>query len=72
VYDLGNRETFDGLRSWMEDIEMYAEANIIIAIVGNKSDLAQYEVNTSEGQAFANEHNAIFKLISAKKNSGIN
>jgi hypothetical protein len=56
----------------MEDIEMYAEANIIIAIVGNKSDLAQYDVNTSEGQAFANEHNAIFKLISAKKSSGIN
>jgi Ras-related protein Rab-11B len=54
VYDLGKRDTFEGLKMWMEDIEMYAEANIIVAIVGNKSDLEHYEVNTNEGQALAN------------------
>jgi len=44
-----------------------------LAVVGNKSDLYEYEeVTEEEGLAFAKEINAIFKTVSAKTGAGIN
>lgn len=48
-----------------------APANIIVAFVGNKVDLASSrEVESSDARAYANENNAIFMETSAK--TGIN
>ena len=41
--------------------------NTVIALVGNKNDMYEYEkVNDEEGLAFADEINAIFKTGSSK------
>lgn len=41
VYDVTDRYSFDNLRSlWLKDLKDKAPANLTIAIVGNKSDLA--------------------------------
>ena len=46
--------------------------NIVIALIGNQSDLYKDEqVTNSEGLAFAEEINAIFKTVSAKTGEGI-
>lgn len=38
VYDVTDRESFDGLRFWMQEIDKYASENVDRLIVGNKSD----------------------------------
>ncbi len=43
--------------------------DFVLGVAGNKSDLYEKEeVQDSEGENFAKEHNAIFKLVSAKEN----
>jgi hypothetical protein len=41
-------------------------------VAGNKSDMFEYEeVDENSGRNFAKEHNAVFKLVSAKSAFGI-
>ena len=45
--------------------------NIVLALVGNKSDLYQFEeIKEEEGLALAKEINAIYQRTSAKETSG--
>ena len=39
VYDVTNRESFLNVRSWMSEIETYAQKDVNILLVGNKNDL---------------------------------
>lgn len=39
MYDVGSKETFDGLKLWLEEVKTHGPEDIIIAIVGNKIDL---------------------------------
>ena len=68
VYAINSRSSFKGLEYWYNTINEYLSAeNYILAIVGNKSDLLDDEViSEEEGKKYANEKNAIFKLVSAK------
>jgi GTPase SAR1 family protein len=45
MYDVGKRDTFDGLKGWLDDVELYGPANVVKAIVANKADLLDHEVN---------------------------
>ena len=38
IFDLTNRESFDGLQKWFTDIENFSPQNIEISVLGNKSD----------------------------------
>lgn len=40
VFDITRRNTFNSVTSWLNDLRQIAEANIVIILVGNKSDLA--------------------------------
>lgn len=67
VYDITRRDTFNHLTSWLEDARQHSSSNMIIMLIGNKSDLeARREVSQEEGQAFAREHGLIFMETSAK------
>jgi GTPase SAR1 family protein len=39
VYDVTNLESFENLEPWLEKIREYSDANVKIALVGNKKDL---------------------------------
>ncbi len=39
VYDVTDRESFDNVREWMQEIENYAQKNVNILLIGNKNDL---------------------------------
>ncbi|KAL2708848.1 Rab GTPase ypt6 [Kluyveromyces marxianus] len=52
VYDVTNRKSFEYIDKWVEDVKMErGEENVILVIVGNKSDLVEErQVSTEEGE----------------------
>eukprot|EP01138_Halocafeteria_seosinensis_P005349 gb/GECG01005468.1/.p1 GENE.gb/GECG01005468.1/~~gb/GECG01005468.1/.p1 ORF type:complete len:180 (+),score=20.44 gb/GECG01005468.1/:1-540(+) len=47
VYDITNKESFDGAKSWITELQRRGDKNCIIALAGNKSDMAEErEVHT--------------------------
>lgn len=64
---LFSRDTFNHLTSWLEDARQHSNSNMVIMLIGNKSDLeARREVKKEEGEAFAREHGMVFMEASAK------
>ena len=41
VYDVTNESTFNNLKIWLENLRQNGEADLIIMLVGNKTDLLQ-------------------------------
>ena len=75
VYAIDSLDSFEGLNSWYESINEHLEGNeYILAVIGSKSDLIREEIVSEEdGRKFAEERNAIFKLVSSKVDpEGIN
>ena len=67
VYDITRRDTFNHLTTWLEDARQHSNSNMVIMLIGNKSDLeARREVKREEGEAFAREHGLVFMETSAK------
>jgi len=67
VYDITRRDTFNHLTCWLKDARSYANSNMTIILIGNKSDLEHKRAVTyEEGQQFADEHGLIFLETSAK------
>lgn len=61
------RETFNHLTSWLEDARQHSSSNMVIMLIGNKSDLeSRRDVKREEGEAFTREHGLIFMETSAK------
>ncbi|CAD0091669.1 unnamed protein product, partial [Aureobasidium mustum] len=54
VFDITRRATFDAVTAWLNDLRQIAEENIIVVLVGNKSDLAP-ATTVSEGSASENK-----------------
>ena len=73
VYDITRKESYDELKEyWIDEIKENTNPDTILALIGNKSDLYEFEeVKKKEGMELAKEIGAIFKLTSAKNNVGI-
>ena len=55
------------MTTWLEDARQHSNSNMVIMLIGNKSDLdARREVKREEGEAFAREHGLVFMETSAK------
>ena len=77
VYSIDLLESFKGLDYWYKSVQEKLGGNkYVLAIVGSKSDLIkneEEEVSEEEAKKFAEEKNAIFKLVSSKEDpEGIN
>ncbi len=71
VYDITNKESFENLYVWLKDLTNININEVIICIVGNKTDLNEKrEVSNEEGQKYAQEHDFIFQEVSAKTGEG--
>lgn len=57
----------------MAELSRQAPAGIVLALVGNKSDLAteQRQVSAADGEALAAEYGALWAEVSAKTGAGI-
>lgn len=72
VYDVTVKKTFDNITKWLKEIETFAGQNVQKLLVGNKCDLEDQRVITSdEGQALANEIGIPFVETSAKSRSNV-
>ncbi len=75
VYEIINLNSFNSIKNyWYKDIIENSNKNIILGLIGNKSDLYldKEEVSEAEARNYAKEINAIFKLTSALNGNGIN
>ena len=72
VYDISKHVTFENVERWLKELRDHAESNIVVMLVGNKSDLKdQRAVETEEAMAFAEQHNLAFIETSALDASGV-
>lgn len=54
VYDISKHQTYENVTRWLKELRDHADANIVIMLVGNKSDLRHLRaVPTDEAKAFA-------------------
>ncbi|TYH45162.1 hypothetical protein ES332_D11G245600v1 [Gossypium tomentosum] len=66
VYDITKRQTFDHIPRWLEELRGHADKNIVIILLGNKSDLEnQREVPTEDSKEFAQKEGLFFLETSA-------
>ncbi|KAL8495953.1 hypothetical protein ACS0TY_019903 [Phlomoides rotata] len=66
VYDITQRQSFDHTARWLEELRGHADKNIVIMIVGNKSDLEDLRaVSTDDAKEFAQSENLFFLETSA-------
>jgi small GTP-binding protein len=73
VYDLTARESFTKAQNWVRELQRQANANIVIALVGNKLDLANKRaVEHNEAKSYADENNLLFMETSAKTAVNVN
>lgn len=67
VYDITNEDTFAKAKHWVSELQKNAGNNIVVVLVGNKTDLAEDRVITEEeGQEYATRNNMLFVETSAK------
>jgi Ras-related protein Rab-6A len=67
VYDIANRNSFLNTDKWIEDVRAERGSDVIIVLVGNKTDLVdKRQVSTEEGEKKATELNVMFIETSAK------
>ena len=54
VYDIAKQATFDNVQRWLKELRDHADSNIVIMLVGNKSDLKHLRaVPTEVAKQFA-------------------
>jgi len=71
VYDVTNRESFDNVRQWMQEIDKFASESVNKLLVGNKCDLDSREITTEEGQELSKQFDVPFLEVSAKNSTNI-
>lgn len=67
VYDVTSRNTFAVADKWIEDIRAERGDDVMIVLVGNKTDLAdKRQISYDEGEQKAKTLNVMFAEVSAK------
>ena len=72
VFDLTERESFEHIEKWLDEINKYAKENVMRFLIGNKSDLVdKRKISYEEARALANRLNIYYVETSAKNNINI-
>ena len=68
-----NQETFNRARAWINELKRQASPNIVIALAGNKADLASKRaVEAEHAETYAEENGLLFMETSAKTAQNVN
>ncbi|XP_058771855.1 ras-related protein RABA2a isoform X2 [Vicia villosa] len=66
VYDVTKPTTFENVSRWLKELRDHADANIVIMLIGNKTDLKHLRaVNTEDAQSYAEREGLSFIETSA-------
>ncbi|XP_046578499.1 ras-related protein Rab-11B isoform X1 [Haliotis rubra] len=72
VYDIAKHLTYENVERWLKELRDHADQNIVIMLVGNKSDLRHLRaVPTDEAKAFAEKNNLSFIETSALDSTNV-
>merc|ERR1712100_141857 len=72
VYDVTDQESFNNVKTWLSEIDRYANENVNKLLVGNKSDLTSKKVvDYATAKAFADEIGIPFMETSAKNATNV-
>ncbi|KAL1919875.1 uncharacterized protein VTP21DRAFT_1807 [Calcarisporiella thermophila] len=72
VYDITKHATFENVGRWLKELRDHADSNIVIMLVGNKSDLRHLRaVPTEEAKQFATDNGLSFIETSALDSSNV-
>ena len=67
VYDVTSRDSLDGAKTWVKELQRRADPGLVMALVGNKADLRDRRaVVADEAREFATENGMLFFETSAK------
>merc|ERR1712216_678125 len=73
VYDITNRDTFQRGKQWVKELQRQGNPNTVIALAGNKSDLAsKRKVEPEEAESYASDNGIFFMETSAKTATNVN
>jgi Ras-related protein Rab-11A len=65
VYDIAKHATYVNVTRWLKELRDHADSNIVIMLVGNKSDLKHLRaVPTDEAKAFAGVYSPTIRVLS--------
>ena len=86
VYDITNKESFNGAKSWVKELQRRGDPNVVIALAGNKEDLVnkrkvEFQVGRhvcstvsamiQEAQQYAEENGILHMETSAKNATNV-
>ncbi|PVZ99692.1 hypothetical protein BB558_004273 [Smittium angustum] len=72
VYDIAKHGTYDNVNRWLKELRDHADSNIVIMLVGNKSDLRHLRaVPTDDAKQFANDNGLFFIETSALDSNNV-
>jgi Ras-related protein Rab-6A len=72
VYDVTNRKSFENVSKWIDDVRTERGQNVIVVLVGNKTDLEEErQVTAVEAEARAQELDVMWIETSAKTGHNI-
>ena len=71
VFDVTNRESYEGAQNWVKELQRRGDANVVIALAGNKADIKGRTVEADEAREYAKEHGLIYMDTSAKSNLNV-
>eukprot|EP00919_Chromeraceae_sp_WS-2016_P057817 GHVR01137031.1.p1 GENE.GHVR01137031.1~~GHVR01137031.1.p1 ORF type:complete len:151 (+),score=2.84 GHVR01137031.1:231-683(+) len=72
VFDVTSSASFAHMRSWMRQIQKHAAENVDKVLIGNKSDSAERQVSSEEGEELANEFGISYYETSGKSGGNVN
>ncbi len=73
IYDITDTNSFDNVKSWIEQIREETGVKVIIYLIGNKNDLVdERKIKPEDGQKIADEFGVPFFESSAKSGMNVN
>ncbi len=72
VYDITQTASLEKARTWIRELQRQADPSIVIALCGNKLDLAaRRQVSQEEAKKYAEEEGLMWMETSAKTGEGV-
>jgi len=71
AYDVNNTETFKAVDNWVAEMERYARSDVVVFMVGNKTDLDNRQVSAETAEKFAQDKGYPFMETSAKTGENV-
>lgn len=72
VYDVTKPTTFENVSRWLKELRDHADANIVIMLIGNKTDLKHLRaVATEDAQGYAEKESLSFIETSALESTNV-